>query len=591
MTTEVISVKIIMDISYSTIDFEGDTYLKEKLEPYLRTGLGIREDGYQYAKAYKLGQWDGYTPYYDPKTQTYPTGLTDMLVEVLGPLQPKYNFTFEIIDDRPDPLLTLKDVPDKIVLENGIELRDYQVSGIRDIAEKGYGIIKYSTSAGKSYLATGLIKIALDKLYEGENITFFVPRIELFNQITETLTKGLGIKPGSIKQGKMDIRKVNVAMIPTVASALRVNPEKGVRLTEKQRVIKRIAKEFAPKFTKGINQKQVIMAFLRNFTPKSKTDERIVEELQYILDTSESDAKIKFKLNAFNAEYKEIIREKNKKKLEKRENMEKFLESVVVGIYDEVHSVQSESTYNTIMACKNALVKVGLTGTLDEKNKVLNHNAIATLHRVLSEVRNKDMLEKGVIAKPFVKITPITRVVNKGQEVDILNEKDYQTAYQSGIVDNEYRNALSAKIAELWYKRGEVVVMVVSRIEQGEMLSQLLDSLNVPHAYIHGSSTLEHRAESLQRVRDGELKVLISSTIIDEGVDINKLSVLINVAGGKSLRQLLQRVGRILRKKHDGKNEATIIDFDDRTNKYLKKHSDERQKIFFEEEFDVDLLE
>jgi len=88
-------------------------------------------------------------------------------------------------------------------------------------------------------------------------------------------------------------------------------------------------------------------------------------------------------------------------------------------------------------------------------------------------------------------------------------------------------------------------------------------------------------------MRDGTEKVLISSSILDEGVDISGIDTLVLGAGGKSLRQTLQRVGRGLRKKKTGENKVDVYDFMDYTNKFLKNHSDERKKIYLNEGFEV----
>lgn len=49
----------------------------------------------------------------------------------------------------------------------------------------------------------------------------------------------------------------------------------------------------------------------------------------------------------------------------------------------------------------------------------------------------------------------------------------------------------------------------------------------------------------------------------------------------------MQRVGRGLRKKKTGENKVEVFDFYDLTNKHLKKHAEQRRKIYENEQFDI----
>jgi superfamily II DNA or RNA helicase len=79
--------------------------------------------------------------------------------------------------------------------------------------------------------------------------------------------------------------------------------------------------------------------------------------------------------------------------------------------------------------------------------------------------------------------------------------------------------------------------------------------------------------------------ILCHNSIVDEGVDISRIEVLVLLAGKKSRRQLLQRVGRGLRRK-EGQNKVLIVDFMDYGSRYLEKHSKARVQIYTKEKFE-----
>jgi superfamily II DNA or RNA helicase len=61
------------------------------------------------------------------------------------------------------------------------------------------------------------------------------------------------------------------------------------------------------------------------------------------------------------------------------------------------------------------------------------------------------------------------------------------------------------------------------------------------------------------------------------------------LGGKKSKRQLLQRIGRGLRKKETD-NRIDILDFFDYDGKYLERHSTIRRKIYKKEKFDIEMV-
>ncbi|MGV3184545.1 DEAD/DEAH box helicase, partial [Staphylococcus epidermidis] len=93
--------KIIVDTMYTTVDFEGDTLLKEKVQYMAHHELGVKVDGAQYSPAYRNGVWDGISDFYDMKENKFHTGLLSQFLEGLRKLMEKDpNIKYEIEDVR-----------------------------------------------------------------------------------------------------------------------------------------------------------------------------------------------------------------------------------------------------------------------------------------------------------------------------------------------------------------------------------------------------------------------------------------------------------------------------------------------------------
>lgn len=574
---------------YTQIRFEeSETYVRGAVQKAMHEQLGVKQDGYMFSPAYKSGYWDGIVDFYDKEKNIFPTGLLPQVDSILGELQGKlgtqgYIFQYEIIDDRPDKFLDVSDMEPEIKLDFGdaiYPLRDYQYNSVKSIIENQTGIVNLSTNSGKTAVASGLIKTILPYLESGERIAFFTHSSAIFSQSADNIEQHLGIKVGRYGAGKKDIQQVTFVMIPTINASISADPEAKVKLTAKERLTKRIANEIAPRFIDGFNQRSFLQNYLRNMRVKTKVDQQIKDILEDMLYSCGTDKQLVFKMKNYQAEYKKIIEKKNGKVLKKYSDAMEFLESIAVMIVDEAHHTSSDTWFKTLTACKNAQYRMALTGSIDKDNAVLWQRMQAIFHDVTIKVSNQEMIDRGISAKPTITIFPILAPNN-------IAEKSYMEAYDSGIASNDYRNLLIAKLAKKQFDRDHGVLVLVNRIEQGESISQFLDTEKVPHYFVSGQLDNEIREDNFQKMREGSLKVLIATTIMDEGVDISGIDTLILGAGGKSLRQTLQRIGRGLRKKKTGENKIEVFDFYDLTNKHLKKHSEERRKIYVSEGFEI----
>ena len=582
--------RLVIDVMHTQIRFdENEGSLRSTIHKVMHEELGVKADGYQCSPAYKSGYWDGIIDFYNKDNDTFPTGLVPKVEEILGRLQTAmgsrgYMFQFEIIDDRPDKFMEVEEMDSEIKLngDNGevITLRDYQYDSVKSIIEKQTGIINVATNGGKTEIASGLIQQILPALESGERIAFFTNSSSIFTQSIDRIEKRLGIKVGAFGAGKKDIQQVTFVMIPTITSAISADPEAKLKLTPKERMYKKLAKEIAPKFLTGFNQKGLLEGYIRNFQVKTKADLQLKHELEEAYYSCGTNKQVVMKMRSYQAEYEKVVEKKNGKVLKKYNEAKEFLESVAVMIVDEAHHTSSDTWYQALTACSNAQYRMALTGSIDMKNHVLWQRMQAIFGSITTKVSNDTLISLGHSAKPKITIFPIIA------PTDIENS-NYMDAYKMGIVDNVYRNSLIAKLTKKMYESGSGVLVIINRIEHGETISELLDAEGVPHYFIHGELDNDLRDEKLQEVRDGHLKVMISSTIIDEGVDISGIDTLILGAGGKSLRQTLQRVGRGLRKKKTGENKVSVFDFYDLTNKHLKKHSEERRKIYEKEQFEI----
>lgn len=247
----------------------------------------------------------------------------------------------------------------------------------------------------------------------------------------------------------------------------------------------------------------------------------------------------------------------------KKAQVTDFLNTVQVVCADECHGVGAKGPYDVLTACP-APYRYGLSGTPLSRSDGGDMKLIAQTGEVVYEVSNKELIRLGVSTEVEVQFIPI--------DEDVPDALDWQKAYQKGVVENEPRNFVIVETCEKYVKDGLNCLILVKAIEHGVILDELL---NAPHKFIHGDLSSEERRDAISDFRAGDLRILIATKILDQGVSINNIDVLVMAAGGKSRIQTLQRVGRGLRK---GGNSDTlrVIDFSDMGNTYLAKHSLQR---------------
>jgi len=230
---------------------------------------------------------------------------------------------------------------------------------------------------------------------------------------------------------------------------------------------------------------------------------------------------------------------------------------IVVG--DETHRVAAKTIYNIFINAGDSIV-CGVSATPYREDKE-DKKIIAACGDIIYQIDRKPLIDQGYLANCSI---VFLKLLNRME-----NEKyhSYHEIYKEMIVNNEERN--ERIIESVIKEQGKKILIIIHEIEHGEILKEMLNKKNINCKYFHGA------------IKDRELKeedkVVIASSIWDEGVDIPEFEVLILAAGGKSSIKVTQRIGRILRPKTDGRG-SIVYDFIDKS-KYLRKHYNRRREI------------
>jgi superfamily II DNA or RNA helicase len=274
----------------------------------------------------------------------------------------------------------------------------------------------------------------------------------------------------------------------------------------------------------------------------------------------------------------EVQAEKLKHSRRQKEAQE-FLDSVEFVIAEEAHEAGGNSYYEVCKALRKAHYRLALTATPMMRDGESNARLLAMFGPVRIEVSEKQLIDAGILARPFFKFIEI----GKGKQPPTLRQGTaWQKAEELGIVMNHWRNKhICAEVIRA-ARLGLTSMILVKRKVHGEIIQKMLKQAGLRGDYIFGDSDKDKRQFALNMLRKGEYDYVIGSTILDVGVDVPGIFLLVLAGGGKAEVAHRQRIGRGLRGKKDLPNYSLVVDFDDRGNKHLIRHSEARKRIVAE---------
>jgi superfamily II DNA or RNA helicase len=233
-----------------------------------------------------------------------------------------------------------------------------------------------------------------------------------------------------------------------------------------------------------------------------------------------------------------------------------ILDKYKIVVFDECHHVAASTLYKLAMKLKEQIV-VGLSATpyREDGEDMKMHGALG---EIVYEVELRELIDDGFLSEAEVKWIALTHI-----DEDI-EYKTYQEIYKERIVFHSERNSNIIECCK--HYKDKKILILVGEIEHGMMLYDDLD----------GEDAIFLNSKS--KVKDYDHRIIIATSILDEGIDLPDREVIIMATGGKSSIKVLQRIGRVLRK-HESKECAIIVDFIDNS-KYLYDHYKKRSEIY-----------
>ena len=253
-------------------------------------------------------------------------------------------------------------------------------------------------------------------------------------------------------------------------------------------------------------------------------------------------------------------------------------------IFDELHHLAAPG-YRTIAEQFISPYRLGLTATYErEDNLHLDFPKLVggiVYQSSVNELSRDKHLASFTVEKRYVKLLPEEEIEyqrNYDQYLSYLHELGFrygQLGLQKLIMisgkNQHARNALLARNKAL-----DIALNSQSKIEElRKILSENPDRKTIIFTqhnklvysistkflipFITHKSSKQEREDTLNGFREDRYRVLVTSKVLDEGVDVPDAELGIIVSGTGSKREFIQRLGRLLRIKPNSKNGLRIL--------------------------------
>jgi superfamily II DNA or RNA helicase len=266
-----------------------------------------------------------------------------------------------------------------------------------------------------------------------------------------------------------------------------------------------------------------------------------------------------------------------------------------IVVIDEAHHAPAATWHATIQTASKARHLWGLSATPWSDDKDRNVSVQQTFLEFI-EIDREDVMAGGHLVPGLVKVIDIDkpRAYDEEMSARVQRELARRTRLFRNIPPHEHhrriiwqmtqehlredpaRNAAIVHTAKQEVRNNQIVIVLVGAIEHGEHLA---DEIGPSTACIHSKLPAKRRRELTQALKDGTLRCAVATSLLDEGADFPRASVLILAAGGRSATKTIQRAGRVMRP-YEGKTCGVVYDFADRGLAFANAQWNARRRVY-----------
>lgn len=261
-----------------------------------------------------------------------------------------------------------------------------------------------------------------------------------------------------------------------------------------------------------------------------------------------------------------------------KEHFKKWIkEPVAVTFVDELHKQMARRNFTVLSRVKSQAV-IGLTATLQMKKKMVRWKVYSISGPVIFEFPLNEGIKAGVLTKAAVVQVNVpyeqnVKLLNKLQEKnkewveDFDDTEDQVTGYWHYKTIDPYvvnvvcnKNITHKVIPDLVRKALDARHATIILADRLDHISSIARNLRYwTPTVLRGSTSSDERKVAIRRFEKGKIHLIVASRIFTKGINIKRISLIIDAAELPNKDDAMQKLGRGVRL-HEDKDGLSYID-------------------------------
>jgi len=252
----------------------------------------------------------------------------------------------------------------------------------------------------------------------------------------------------------------------------------------------------------------------------------------------------------------------SQKKKGQNQKLKELINNADLIILDEAHHVPAIMAKSLLLDAPNSL-RLGLSATpLREDGRELE--IMGLLGKISYSIDYVELVKNRYLMPiEYIQFTPkiSEKIRNKLKTIEqTYSDQPFAKLYSAVLRTFEQSPYTNQQIVQKIKELNKFpALVIVRRINIARKLSELLNENGIKSDWVSSKTPLEERMTKIENLKNGKLKVLVSTSLADEGLDIPQLSLVVLMSQGKSRIKLIQRIGRVMRPSA-GKSKGYVLD-------------------------------
>ena len=276
----------------------------------------------------------------------------------------------------------------------------------------------------------------------------------------------------------------------------------------------------------------------------------------------------------------------SQKKKNKHEKLKELINNADLIIIDEAHHTPASSIKSLLLDSPNSL-RLGLSATpIREDGKELE--IMGLLGKISYSIDYSELVKNNyLVPLEYIQFTPkiSEKIYNKLMALkEFYADQPFAKLYSAELRLFENSPYTNKQIIEKIKSLNKYpALVIVRRIPIAKKLSEMFNENGIISDWVSSKTDLNERMQKIENLKNGKIQVLISTSLADEGLDIQNLQLVVLLTQGKSRIKLIQRIGRVMR---PWKNKVKGYILDISYNADIFQRQADNHKKFVENEYE-----